>query len=231
MKPFQFKQFNIDQSKEVFRVGTDGVLLGASSTVKHAATILEVGTGTGLVALMIAQRNMAAKIQAIDIDKKAVDLAAKNFKNSPFNNRLHVFLQDYRNFSAEEKFDLIISNPPYFEQNESVKDSVARQQIELDFPILIEKSAELLAEEGLLSLIIPFEAGILFEEICSKSGFYLIRKIQIYGIKGGNPKRLLLEFGLQRKTVLISNFVIEQSPRKYSEEYLKLTEEFHHFSK
>ena len=80
MKPFQFKQFNIDQSKEVFRVGTDGVLLGASSTVKHAATILEVGTGTGLVALMIAQRNMAAKIQAIDIDKKAVDLAAKNFK-------------------------------------------------------------------------------------------------------------------------------------------------------
>lgn len=231
MKPFQFKQFSIQQSKTVFRVGTDGVLLGAMSTSAHANNILEVGTGTGLISLMLAQRNPEAQITAIDINENAVQLASENFENSPFKNRLKVSLQDYRKFNSDKKYDLIVSNPPYFEQNDSNKDIIARQQTELSFGNLIEKSANLLTQNGLFSVIIPFEAGVLFEELCENNQLFLNNKIIIYGIKDSKPKRLLLEFGLSHKEIVEQEFVIEKSPRKYTEEYLKLTEEFHQFLK
>ncbi|MGA9212240.1 tRNA1(Val) (adenine(37)-N6)-methyltransferase [Kaistella sp.] len=231
MKPFQFKQFSIQQSKTVFRVGTDGVLLGAASAVSNAKNILEVGTGSGLISLMLAQRNPQAEIHAIDLNENAVMLAKENFENSPFKNRLKVFLQDYKNFNSKEKYDLIVSNPPYFKENESEKDIIARQQTELSFEFLIEKSSDLLSEKGLLSVIIPFESGLLFEKYCNKKSLYLNNKIQIYGIRDSKPKRLLLEFGFQQKEADESELVIEKSPRKYTDEYLKLTEEFHQFSK
>ena len=231
MKPFQFKQFSIKQSKHVFRVGTDGVLLGAASSVDGAKKILEVGTGTGLISLMVAQRNTDAQIQTIDINENAVKLASENFENSPFKNRLAVSLANYKNFDAKEKFDLIISNPPYFEENVSNKDVIARQQTELSFEILIVKSKSLLTEDGLLSVIIPFEAGVLFEELCNKNQLYLNRKLQMYGIINSKPKRLLLEFGMEQKEIIEEKLIIEKSPRKYSDEYLKLTEAFHQFSK
>ncbi|WHF51221.1 methyltransferase [Chryseobacterium gotjawalense] len=231
MKPFHFKQFSIQQSKKVFRVGTDGVLLGAASTVNNAKNILEVGTGTGLISLMLAQRNPEADIHAIDINENAVELAVENFENSPFRNRLKVFLQDYKNFNSKEKYDLIVSNPPYFEENGSQKDITARQQTELSFGFLVDKSLDLLSEKGFLSVIIPFDSGVLFEEYCFKKSLYLHNKIQICGIKNSKPKRLILEFGFHKKETNESELVIEKSPRKYTDEYLKLTEEFHQFSK
>ena len=232
MKPFQFKQFSIQQSKNVFRVGTDGVLLGAcSSSKKNAGKILEVGTGTGLISLMLAQRNPTAKIHAIDINENAVELAKENFENSPFKDRLEVNLQDYRTYNLAEKYDLIVSNPPYFEENQSSKDIIARQQTELSFEFLIENSAKLLSENGLLAVIIPFNSGVLFEKHCNKHSLYLEKKILIYGIKDSKPKRLVLEFGFEEKELIESELVLEKTPRKYTEEYLKLTEEFHQFSK
>lgn len=231
MKPFQFKQFSIQQSKTVFRVGTDGVLLGATATVNNTKNILEVGTGTGLISLMLAQRNQEAEIEAIDISTDAVKIAATNFENSPFKNRLKVFIQDYKNFIPKEKYDLIVSNPPYFAENESSKDVIARQQTELSFEVLIKKSSKIISENGLLSVIIPFESGVIFEENCSRNKLYLNKKVQIYGIKDSKPKRLILEFGFYQKEIMESKVVIEKSPRKYTDEYLKLTEEFHQFSK
>lgn len=231
MNAFQFKQFSIQQSKDVFRVGTDGVLLGACSTINNAQKILEVGTGTGLVSLMMAQRNPAAKIHAIDINENAVKLAKVNFENAPFRARLKINLQNYRNFNPAEKFDLIVSNPPYFEENSSSKDIIARQQTELSFELLIENSAKFLSENGLLSVIIPFDSGLLFEKYCNKHALYLEKKIVIYGIKDSKPKRLILEFGFQKKEVTESELILEKSPRKYTDEYLKLTEDFHQFLK
>lgn len=206
-------------------------MLGAMSTSTHANNILEVGTGTGLISLMLAQRNTEAQITAIDINENAVQLASENFENSPFKNRLRVSLQDYRKFNSDKKYDLIVSNPPYFEQNDSNKDIIARQQTELSFGNLIEKSAHLLTHNGLFSVIIPFEAGVLFEELCKNNQLFLNNEIIIYGIKDSKPKRLLLEFGLSHKDIVEQEFVIEKSPRKYTEEYLKLTEEFHQFLK
>ena len=110
MKPFSFKQFNIQQTKNVFRVGTDGVLLGALASVETFSNVLEVGTGTGLISLMLAQRNSSAQFLGIDINEEAVNLTKINFENSPFFSRLKNIHQDFKSFAIEEKFDLIVSN-------------------------------------------------------------------------------------------------------------------------
>lgn len=230
MKPFQFKNFSIKQSKKVFRVGTDGVLLGALSGVENVQTILEVGTGTGLISLMLAQRNPDAQILAIDINDEAINLAGENFRNSPFE-RLSVELQDFKDFKTQQRFDLIISNPPYFKENSSDKDILARQQTELSFENLIEKSAEILSENGRLAVIIALESGAYFEEISLKNRLFLSRKIQIFGIKNSAPKRWILELGLNQKEISEEEFTVEKFPRVYSEEYLELTKDFHLFQK
>lgn len=229
MKTFTFKQFTIQQSKEVFRVGTDGVLLGALANIDNIFNVLEIGTGTGLISLMLAQRNPEAKFFGIDINKQAADLTKINFENSPFSSRLENVHQDFKDFETWQKFDLIISNPPYFEASDSEKDKVARQTIELNFRQLITKSSKMLSEEGILSVIIPAEAGRYFIAIADENKMFLIRKINIKGIENSKVKRLILEFSLLKKDLTESEFIIEKSPRQYSDQYLELTKEFHVF--
>ena len=231
MKPFRFQQFSIQQSKDVFRVGTDGVLLGAMCNVKNAKKILEIGTGTGLISLMLAQRNVSAKILAIDINENAVKLASENFRNSIFNENLKVELKDFKNFETNENFDLVVCNPPFFEENASAKDVLARQQVELNFRNLVEKSTEIITQKGILSIILPSEAATDVKSLAEEFNLYLVREINIYGIEGGNLKRNILEFSLAQKPLEISDFVIEKSPREYSDQYLNLTKNFHVFGK
>ena len=231
MKPFRFQQFSIQQSKDVFRVGTDGVLLGAMCNVKNAKKILEIGTGTGLISLMLAQRNVSAKISAIDINENAVKLASENFRNSIFNENLKVELKDFKNFETNENFDLVVCNPPFFEENASAKDVLARQQVELNFRNLVEKSTEIITKKGILSIILPSEAASDVKSLAEEFNLYLVREINIYGIEGGNLKRNILEFSLAQKPLEISDFVIEKKPREYSDQYLNLTKNFHVFGK
>lgn len=231
MKPFRFQQFSIQQSKDVFRVGTDGVLLGAMCNVKNAKKILEIGTGTGFISLMLAQRNVSAKISAIDINENAVKLASENFRNSIFNENLKVELKDFKNFETNENFDLVVCNPPFFEKNASAKDVLARQQVELNFRNLVEKSTEIITKKGILSIILPSEAATDVKSLAEEFNLYLVREINIYGIEGGNLKRNILEFSLVQKPLEISDFVIEKKPREYSDQYLNLTKNFHVFGK
>ncbi|WP_276877175.1 tRNA1(Val) (adenine(37)-N6)-methyltransferase [Chryseobacterium joostei] len=231
MKYFKFKQFEIQQSKNVFRVGTDGVLLGALADVGHASHVLEVGTGTGLISLMLAQRNVRADFLGLDINEEAAILTKMNFENSPFCIRLSNAHQDFKSFETDKKFDLIISNPPYFEESESEKDKIARQTVELNFRQLIEKSAGLLSENGLFSVIIPIEAGEVFILIAKENQLFLNRRVDIKGIEGSKAKRLILEFSLIEKDLEETEFIIEKSPRIYSDQYLELTKEFHVFKK
>ena len=231
MKPFHFKKFSIKQSKDVFRVGTDGVLLGALVNIENSQRILEVGSGSGLISLMIAQRNLIAIITAIDISAEAVKLSDENFKNSPFNERLNCFEADFKHFAGVEKFDLIVSNPPYFKENDSSKDVIARQQTSLSFENLIKLSAEKLKIGGLFSIIIPAEFGDTFTQTATENKLFLNRKITIYGIKNSKPKRLILEFGFEDKEMMMTELIIEKSPRIFTDEYLKLTKDFHLFGK
>lgn len=230
MKSFRFQQFTVTQNKDVFRVGTDAMLLGALSFVDAAHSIVEIGTGTGVISLMLAQRNTNAEIIGLDIDENAFQLTQENFNNSPFHERLTAFHQDYKEWSANQKFDLIVSNPPYFEvHTHSEKDRIARQQIELNFQELIEKSAELVSENGVFSVIIPKSSEESFVNISLENKLYLIRKINIFGLINGKAKRVILEFSLAPKNIVEENFIIEKSPRVYSEQYLQATEAFHVF--
>lgn len=231
MKPFTFKQFTIQQSKEVFRVGTDGVLLGALASIEGALSILEIGTGTGLISLMLAQRNSEAQFFGIDINKEAAELTKNNFEKSPFSLRLKNAHQDFKDFETGEKFDLIVSNPPYFEASDSEKDKVARQTVELNFRQLVSKSSQMLSKKGILSVIIPAEAGNDFIALAKENSLFLIRRINIKGIENSKLKRLILEFSLSEEELSESEFIIEKSPRQYSDQYLELTKEFHVFRK
>lgn len=231
MKPFRLKQFDILQSSDVFRVGTDAVLLGVLSDVMGAKQILEVGTGTGIISLMLAQRNPDANILAIDINSEAVNISQTNFLNSPFSDRIKSQLQDFKQFETGEKFDLIISNPPYFEINSSDKDILARQRLELDFSDLIQKASQLLSDEGLFSVVIPIDSEKQFTQICLNNNLFLKRKVIIKGIETAEPKRVVLEYSFQQSGTKEENFVIEKSPRVYSDEYLELTKDFHIFNK
>ncbi|MDQ1097804.1 MULTISPECIES: tRNA1(Val) (adenine(37)-N6)-methyltransferase [Chryseobacterium] len=229
MKAFRFKNFDIQQSQNVFRVGTDGVLLGALAQVEQARHILEVGTGTGLISLMLAQRNPTAQFLGIDINEEAVLLTRHNFQHSPFRSRMTNMHLDFKQFVSDHKFDGIVSNPPYFEASDSSKDKIARQTVELNFLQLITRSAELLTEEGIFSVIIPYEAGGSFIDIAQKAGLFVIRKIEIRGMHQSKPKRLILEFSLSEKPLTELDFTIEKSPRQYSDQYLELTKDFHVF--
>lgn len=231
MKPFRFQQFDIQQNADVFRVGTDAVLLGALAHISDAKNVLEVGTGTGIISLMLAQRNPDASVLAIDINSKAVNISQNNFSNSPFSARIKSQFQDFKNFEIDEKFDLIISNPPYFEINSSEKDILARQRLELDFSDLIKKSCQMLSENGLFTVIIPIDSEKQFTQICLENNLFLIRKVIIKGIKTAEPKRLVLEYSFKESEIKEENFVIEKAPRFYSDEYLELTKDFHLFNK
>lgn len=231
MKPFRFRQFSIEQNKKVFAIGTDGVLLGALCHCSTATKILEVGTGTGLISLMIAQRNPTAHITAIDISPEAVELANHNFTESPFHERLNAQKEDFTTFASTEKYDFIVSNPPYFAPNSSQKHIFARQQVALSYENLIQKSSELLHSHGLFSVIIPFDDMEHFVSKSKEYGLFLARKINIIGIEGGKIVRVVIEFGFDEKPLDEDFFTIEESPRKYSKQYLLATEDFHLFLK
>ena len=231
MKPFRFQIFDILQHKNVFRVGTDGVLLGALCQVENAQKILEVGTGTGLISLMLAQRNANAEITALDLNEDAVKLAQENFKNALFSERLNVFHQDFKTFESQKEYDFVVCNPPFFEENNSVKDILARQQVELTFRNLIEKASKILSSEGIFSVIIPSESAQEFENLAQDFDLHLVRKINIFGIENGVLKRNVLEFSKKKSALETLDFTIEKSPRKYSDQYLELTKEFHVFGK
>lgn len=230
MKAFRFQQFDIQQSKDVFRVGTDGVLLGVLASVSDAKSALEIGVGSGLISLMLAQRNLELQIDGIDVNPQSVELTQQNFKESPFSERLHVFLSDFNKWKPNRKYDLIFSNPPYFEINDSEKDVLARQQKELSFSQLVSNASNLLSENGLFSVIIPAESSSEFENLAIENELYLNRKVSIFGIENGPLKRVVLEFSKNKKSMIEQDFIIEKSPRKYSDHYLELTKEFHIFS-
>lgn len=226
MKPFVFKQFEILQDKEVFRVGTDGVVLGAICDAGNASNALEVGCGTGLISLMLAQRFPTLKIQALDINSKAVHIAAQNFSNAPFSDRLKVVESDYNSFAESVEYDLIVSNPPYFEA-ETSKDLIARHQVLLSFEQLILKSTRLLSDKGILSVIIPSDGTESFTKMAEEADLYLIRRVDMYGIFGGKLKRNILEFSKEQKELVTEELVLEKDKRIYSDEYKRLTKDFH----
>lgn len=227
---FTFKQFTIYHDRCAMKVGTDGVLLGAWTNLKNANRILDVGTGTGLIALMLAQRTRDAKITAIDIDADAVGQAKENVLASPWKDRVEVALQDVCTYVPDGLFDIIVSNPPYFVNSLKCPDgqrTTARHTDSLDANRLIGKVTELLAPEGCFSLILPADQTNELLRIAGEYGLYPSRITRVVTRPGLPPKRVLVEF---RKTTQIceeTELVVELDRHVYSEDYISLTKDFY----
>lgn len=232
-KPFKFKQFRVQQDKCAMKIGTDGVLLGAWASLDHNPnSILDIGAGTGVIALMLAQRSVAEVIEAIEIDANAYEQCVENFEESPWADRLfcfHAGLDEFVN-EIEEKYALIISNPPFYSEKISSGDiarDIARQNQSLPFDELLEGVALLLAKEGAFSTIIPYKEEASFIQLAQKFGLFPQRICNVKGTPSSEIKRSLLEFGFKTVTPTLDTLTIELERHKYTSEYKALTQEFY----
>lgn len=230
-KPFHFRQFDVYQRRSAMRVGTDAVLLGAWARVDSATHILDVGTGTGVIALICAQRNPQASIEAIDIDEGSVEDARENFSASRWSDRLHVHLVDYRKITSTEKFDLIISNPPYF--TDSLRPSnpnrnTARHDDSLPADAFIQKTKSLLSPDGRLALILPVSEIERWIKETATIGLYPERICRVHTLAYKDASRVMLEFSFtHRDEPVMESILIEKSPGEKSEAYKMLIREFY----
>ncbi|WP_185145279.1 tRNA1(Val) (adenine(37)-N6)-methyltransferase [Apibacter muscae] len=226
---FKFKKFTIKQENSVFKVGTDGVLLGCLANISNAYNLLDVGTGTGLLSLISAQRNPSISIIAIDSEVEAASLAKENCSKSSFSKNIRVIHEDLNNYSSDFPFDYIICNPPFFKTSKQLhqKHPVARHQIKFSYDLLFTKAKEIIAKNGKLGLIFPIDGE---KEVLSKgesNHFYPERMVYISGIKNGRFKRIFTEFSLNKKEILTDSIYIEESPRVWSSKYKNLTTDFY----
>ncbi len=229
---FQFKQFTVWHDKCAMKVGTDGVLLGAWTPVKSSVRILDIGTGTGLVALMLAQRSTAS-ITALEIDEAAAAQATENINRSPWKSRIEVIQQDFKHYSKKNdisKFDTIVSNPPYFNDSLKCPDeqrNKARHNDSLTYEELLAGVSELLSREGPFTIVIPMDAGEKIKTLAHKYGLYPSRQLFVITKPGGTPKRTLISFRFTMQVCETEDLLTETSRHQYSEKYIELTRDFY----
>lgn len=237
---FSFKQFTITQDRCAMKVGTDGVLLGSWVNLESRPfSVLDIGAGTGLIALMLSQRSDAGQIDAIEIDEDAYEQCVDNFENSPWADRLfcfHASLDEFAEEPEEEKYDLIVSNPPYFippaasqngKENISDSRSKARFYDSLPFEDLIAYSSQLLSENGELAVIIPYSEEQAFIALAKAKTLYLNRITRVRGTANAPIKRSLLQFSFVEKPFEEQELVLEITRHHYTDAFKELVNEFY----
>ena len=233
MSKFQFKQFSIEQDRCAMKIGTDGVLLGAWVPIdNNPFSILDIGTGTGIIALMLAQRSGATQIDALEIDEDAYEQATDNFENSPWNDRLFCFHAALDEFveEPEDEYDLIISNPPFYTEDyksENQQRDLARFSDAMPFEELIEAADLLLSENGIFAVIIPFKEEERFIDLCAEVELFPVKVTRVKGSPKTPIVRSLLAFKRYELSVLEADeLIIEINRHEYTDEYIELTKDF-----
>ena len=230
MSLFRFKEFELSNERAAMKLGTDSVLLGACVDVDGVKSVLDVGTGTGVVALMIAQRTDESSrplIEAIDIDLPSVEEAKENFENSPWADRLRVFhsaLQDY----PLKEYELIVSNPPYFDNsllNPDSRKSGARHTFSLSYIEILEYARQSLSLQGRLALILPAEEEKRLIRAAVSYSLYPRSILRLRTVERKSPKRIVIEFSKIRTETMISELTMSRDG-EYTPEYRKLVEAF-----
>jgi tRNA1Val (adenine37-N6)-methyltransferase len=228
---FQFKQFNVLHDRAAMKVGTDAILLGAWSNIDKANSILDIGTGSGIIALMLAQRTNAC-IDAIEIDKSAAEQATENFILSTWKERLqliHTSFQDYTK-TCTKKYDLIVSNPPYFYnalKSPKSNKNLARHNDELPFDDLVSGIARLMSESGKACIILPHNESVLLKEYALKYELYCNFQTEVVSKAGLRPNRLLIKFSKRKHEIETSSLRILNEDLSYTEAFKSLTKDFY----
>jgi len=230
---FRFKQFTVFHNKCAMKVGTDGVLLGAwSGLAPNGGRILDIGCGSGLIALILAQKNPNSLLDAVEINRDCASQAVENVKNSPYHNRIKVYNDSFQNFSKSAlRYDLIVTNPPYFSKsllpvlNSRAK---ARHTESLTHEELLKGVSSILNPQGIFSVIIPYD---ILDYFISKAVAYCLNPLRLCYVcptSRSSPKRTLLEFSFLKKELKTEDLIIEEFGRhKYSEKYISLTKDFY----
>jgi len=229
---FKFKQFTLHQEHASFRITTDSVLLGAWADITNAKRILDIGTGTGLLALMAAQRSNAL-ITAIEPDEESFNQAVENIRESKWNTRITLVNCQIQDFNPADglPFDAIITNPPFFTGsllNPDPRKASARHSLSLSSNELLMAAGRLLAEEGTLNLVLPVNEGNLFMNEAISHGFFCYRLLRVRPASSQPPKRLLISMRRTQGPIEDQELVIERGGRhEYSAEYISLTGDFY----
>lgn len=235
-KPFVFKQFSVNQNRCAMKIGTDGVLLGAWAPIENKPfAILDIGSGTGVLSLMLAQRSHAEVIDAIEIDDDAYEQCVDNFESSPWADRLFCYHAALNEFVEEfgdqdDKYDLIICNPPFYSEafkTDNLQRDMARFQDAMPFEHLLDSVSKLLYETGTFVVVIPFKEETHFTEIASKFKLFPNRFLHIKGNPDSKIKRSLLEFSFRESEKTIENLIIETERHQYTQDYIDLTKDFY----
>lgn len=225
---FQFKQFTIHHDRCAMKVGTDGVLLGAWAECENPSKILDIGTGSGLIALMMAQRFPKAEVTAIEIDNDAAGQAKENFESSSFSARLSIYNSPLQQFETADSFELIVCNPPFFKvssTSNSAQRNTARQTGELELDELFSFSAKYLSANGSLALVFPIDDELF--EIAKTHGFFPTRIMWLKGNVEAPAKRVFAQFGKEEVEKHEQILVLEASRNKYTPEATALLNNFY----
>ena len=234
MSKFQFKQFSLEQDRCAMKIGTDGVLLGAWAPIENNPfSILDIGAGTGVIALMLAQRSNAEQIDALEIDEEAYEQSVDNFENSPWSDRLFCFHAGLDEFveEPEDEYDLIISNPPFYTddyRSDNEQRDLARFADAIPFEDLIEAADLLLSENGIFAVIIPFKEEENFLALAKEYELYPLKITHVKGTPTTEIKRSLLAFSRNESVNFpIDELIIETSRHQYTAEYIAMTRDFY----
>ncbi len=227
---FHFKHFAIKQNLCTMKVGTDGVLLGAWTDTPNG-NVLDIGCGSGLISLMIAQRNPNNQIDAIDIDRNAYLQTTENIVNSDWKTNILAHHTSLQNFKTDKKYQLIVSNPPFFvnsSKSGNEAKNLARHTDELSFNHLLQAVANLLLPDGLFSVVLPFAAATEFMKLAKTNHLYLNRLCEVKPNLAKPPKRVLMEFSFHEKEPETTTLTIETNQRHiYTPAYQNLTKDFY----
>lgn len=232
-KPFHFKQFSVLQEQSTMKVGTDGILLGTWADVNGCSSILDIGTGTGVIAIMLAQRNTTAKIHAIEVDDKACKEAQVNMQSCPWKDRLEaipMLIQHYAK-EASQKYDLIVSNPPFFSGGTFSKNqdrNSVRHTIKLPHGDLLAAVRTLLKREGKFCVILPYLEGLRFQELARTYHLYCTKIVQVRPKAASGIERLLMQFERSQKILEKEELIIQKGEANdWTEDFIQLGSAFY----
>lgn len=232
IRKFHIKPFSLSHHNATMRVGTDAMLLGLFAGIPGIKNTLEIGTGCGIISLIIASR-FKTNIDAIDLDTNSIKEATENFSKSPFYHRLNALRANFNEYAktTSTKYDLIISNPPFFINDfrpENEKKSVARHADSLSYDQICAGSIKLLNPGGFISLVLPYDESKVFIEIANKKGLYMQRQQLIIPVQGLQPNRINMELGLKKpEKVQNQEFIIRGKNREFTEEYIALLKDYY----
>ncbi len=229
-KVFRFKQFSVINDRTAMKVGTDGVLLGAWCPVEGACRVLDVGTGCGVIALMVAQRNPSAVIDAIDIDHDAIEEASLNFERSPWSGRLTAMEADFNHLPGSSRYDLLVSNPPYFTNGvlpSGDARTTARHTGSLSYRQLIEGASRLLTDDGTLALITPTDAEQDIIEASTFASLSIRQVTRVIPVDGNAAKRTLWILSHHDVSYCEDTLTIANADGSFTSEYIALTSPFY----